>query len=303
MPRIPTTEQRVDALTALSERLYPAVDQIVDGETRARRTIRLGTRVVTQTLENTFGIGTAGNMWHGFLVQEFQTAGISVSDAEYDTFPQYRERTRQLPTDIVIPPADRELDKRANEYADVRRATLAQNGTLETDASHVLHLAGLALPYAAEYYPELDLRKVAIYILIHDFLEAYVGDEASFGLTDAQNAEKAAREAAAFPEFERELGGNYPKLVKLVHDYENLVDDEAKYVKTFDKLDPGFTQFANGGHQLKAKYNIKSRQEHLDKASLTTNRMTAYNAPFSLVMKDREELMHRIGLVTWPESD
>lgn len=303
MPRIPTTEQRVDALTTLSDRLYPAVDQIVDDETRARRTLRLGVRVVAHTLEETFGIGTAGNIWHGFLVQEFQAAGISISDPEYDTFPEYRERAQKLPADIIIPPTNLRLDKFANEYADVRRATWAVDGTLETDASHVLHLAGLALPYAAEYYPELDLRKVAIYILIHDILEAYVGDFASFGLTDAENAEKTAREMEAFPLLEHQFGIDYPKLVKLVHDYESLVDDEAKYVKTFDKLDPGFTHFINDGHQLKAKYNIKSQGEHLEKAQLTTDRMTAYNSSYSLVMEDREEMMHRIGLVAWPEAN
>ncbi|MDB5165786.1 MAG: hypothetical protein JWM00_676 [Candidatus Saccharibacteria bacterium] len=301
---IPTTEQRVDALTALSDRIYPVIDQVDErnGETRARRMVRLGMRVVAQTLEESYGAGTAGNVWHSFLVQEFQTAGLSMNDSEYDAFSQYRDRVEKLPTNIIIPPANLHLDELANKYADVERATWAHDQTFETDASHVMHLTGIALPYAAEYYPHLDLRKVALYILIHDIPEAYVGDTPSFGLSDEEIQNKTILEARAFQQLEEEYGSDYPKLVKVVHDYENLADDEAKYVKTFDKLDPGFTHFSNGGHQLIVKYGIRSQQEHLDSSLLTTNRMMAYSSSFSLVLEDREQMMHRIGLATWPES-
>lgn len=297
-----TSEQRVDALIALSDRIYPAIDQVINDETRARRMLRLGIRVVAHTLEETFGVGMAGNRWHGLFVQELERAGLSIDNPVYDLFPAYRTIVNKLPKNIVIPPADHTLDELTNTYADVKRATWAHDMSYETDASHVTHLAGLALPYAAEHYPFLDLRKVAVYILIHDIVEAYVGDTPSFGLSDDAMAEKAVLEAEAMGQLEHEHGTKYPKLVKLVHDYENLVDNEARYVKTFDKLDPGFTHLANGAHQLVALYNITSQQDHLDSVQLTTNRMQAYSSTFPSVMHDRNELVHRVGLAAWPET-
>jgi|GEM_PF-1137336 5'-deoxynucleotidase YfbR-like HD superfamily hydrolase len=303
MPRIPTTEQRVDALMALSDRVYPVIDQTVDNETRARHMLRLGINVVAQTLEDSFGIRHAGNVWHGLMVRELQAGGLSIHDPEYDAWPEYRRQVTKLSISRVAPDYDPSLDVIAQKYADVRRATWAQDGTLETDASHVSHLGSLALPYAAQYYPELDPAKLALYYLVHDIPEYLNGDVASLGMSKAVEAQKDRDEAEAIEELRTTFGPSFPKLIQIIDNYEALVDDESKYIKTFDKLDPGFTHFSNNGYQLTSRYGLTSREAHHAIDASTIKRMERYNSEFPLVMEDRQELTHRVSVATWPETN
>lgn len=303
MPRIPTTEQRVDALIALSDRVYPTIDQIVDDETRARRMLRLGINVVAQTLEDSFGIRHAGNVWHGLMVQELQAGGLSIHDPEYDAWPEYRRQAGKLSISRFVPDYNPQLDIVAQKYADVRRATWAHDGALETDASHVAHFASLALPYAAQYYPELDPAKLALYSLLHDIPEYLNGDVASLGMSKEIEEQKDRDEAEAIEELRTTFGPSFPKLIQIIDNYEALNDDESKYIKTFDKLDPGFTHFSNNGHQLVSRYGLASREAHRAIDAPTIERMSRYNAGFPLVMEDRQELTRRVSIATWPETN
>lgn len=295
------TEQRVNELMHLSDKVYHAIDQEMAGQTRAYRIVQLGIQTVARSLENSYGNGlVAGDMFHSLLARELQNGGI---DKEaYKPWPRYISVLNNLPRAMPISQPDPELNELAHQYATVKRLTVDRTLTnFETDDSHVVHLAAMALPYAAEYYPELDQSKIAIYCLIHDIVEAYAGDVPSLGASKEVMQQKDIDEANALQRIDAEFREPYPRLVQMIHNYENLADDEAKYVKTFDKLDPGFTHHYSSGSVLTKQLGIKSAavfHAHVDEV---TARIEHYAREFPMLLQDRETLTQHIASQTpWP---
>jgi putative hydrolase of HD superfamily len=296
------TRNRADTLIHLSDRIYDAIDTEVDGETRSRRIVTLGVNVVAQMLETSYSHRFPGDHYHQLLVNEMAHGGLTISDRAYDAWPRYKTIVAELPSRPIMVPVDQTLVDLSSQYADVQRATQARDGLYETDARHAAHLSALALPYAAELYPELDQAKIALYCLLHDIVEAYAGDVPSLNMSIEVMRAKQTAEAAAIQQLTREFGDTYPQFVKFVHDYEELTDNEARFVKTFDKLDPSFTQAANGGITLTRDYGIRSAREYLRGIDASTVRMRSYAQDFPEVMADRQELNHRVAEMTdWPE--
>lgn len=296
-----TSELRVDSLIALSDKIYPVIDSEIQGETRARRILRLGIQVVAHTLETAPEYPlVAGDHYHALLRHELSP---TIMPADYAAWPGYAPQLAALPRPQPALILDQPLDSLARAYADVPRGTMSANGEFETDASHAIHLSALALPYAAEYYPEFDQSKIAVYCLIHDLVEAYAGDVLSLGMSKADEARKNRDEAAALRRITNEFSESFPRFVAAIHDYENLVDDEARFVKTFDKVDPSFTHFANHGRALRNSPRITSSDTFRTLIDETTERMRPYSGGFPEVMEDRRELTERIIAITpWNES-
>ncbi len=295
-----TSSERIDHLIELSDQIYPIIDTVAEGQPRARRMLRLGMSVVAESLTHG-SIRYTGDRLHSTLVGELACGGLSHDDTVYRYFPAYLESLSDLPKVRAAPTILPDIDRLAIQYADVTRATVSQNGSLETDASHAIHLASLALPYAAQYHPTLDQAKIALYCLLHDLVEAYVGDVASLGVSDEIMTKKHEAEQRALRQFEQEFHHEHPELVQLVLDYENLVDDEACYVKTFDKLDPGFTHFYSKGSQLVSALNITTPEQFQAAVDQTTRRMQPYSHYFPDLMRDRDTLTDRISDHTsWP---
>lgn len=291
-----TSDMRVDQLIDLSDKIYPTLDQVVDGEARARRIVRHGIQTVARALNTPDQYPhSAGDYYHALLLHELSNGGIRPSD--YAPWPQYQTVIAHLPQPILLSLFDTRLDTLACAYADVRRTTISLSGEDETDASHAIHLGALALPYAAQYHPELDQSKIALYTLIHDIVEAYAGDTPSLGMSKAVAAQKQADEAAALQRITVELSPRFPRFVDLIHAYENLGDDEAKFVKTFDKLDPSFTHFANRGLALRTHHGLTSPDEFWQGIEQTTQRIAPYAGAFP-DLDDRLTLIHRIAQVT-----
>lgn len=136
-----------------------------------------------------------------------------------------------------------------DRFMDVPRATM-RHDRAETDGEHTLRLQFIAVSYAARFHPELDLGKISLYALIHDFVEVYAGDVNSLKASPDAIAQKALTEKAAFGRLEHELGEVWPDLIDRLRRYEELEDPEARFVKCFDKCDPSFTHHANGGQAL-----------------------------------------------------
>ena len=76
-----TSHERAQELVQLSDKVYPAIDQIVNDETRARRMMRLGIQVVALTA----GVGRdyrtgSGDAWIAVQQQELSRGGITTKD-------------------------------------------------------------------------------------------------------------------------------------------------------------------------------------------------------------------------------
>lgn len=279
-----TRAERIDALMAISEQIYPILEQNIGIEIRARKIVRRSFALVATALHTGSTPSQAGALFEGYLAHELRTV-------DYGLYARYCAPAQQ-PSRITVPAAIAEL---ANRYADVLRSTMLADHSFEPDAIHALHLAALAVPYARAHYPELDAHKVALYCLIHDLPEAYVGDTPTFNISDAKLEAKRQAEAEALATFQRDYGDEWPELVRLVHDYEDLVDDEAAFVKSMDKNDPGYTHFRNNAHALKTQHNMKSAKQFKAQADSNIERTLPYASRFHLVLDDKYELTERIA--------
>jgi len=291
-----TSPERVDQLMTLSRPVYEAIEEYVGGEKRSRRILRLGINAVAQHLNSDDSL-PAGEIYQSLLFDQLGRGGVSLS--HYGAWPHYQSRLQTLPS--VSNEKTTDLNDLANKYADVKRATRGADEKRERNATHSIHLSALALPYAAEYHSELDLNKIAVYCLVHDILEAYTGDVPTLGISREAMQEKYDAEEQALKILALEYGMRWPRFVQVVKDYEALADIEARFVKTFDKLDPSFTHFANSGTQLLKQYGYRTADQFLDASHESTKRILEYGADFPDLMSDRNELLFRVAhRVDWP---
>jgi putative hydrolase of HD superfamily len=132
------------------------------------------------------------------------------------------------------------------------RATEHPGGALESDTTHttMLQLSCLiAAPRAG-----LDGVKCAMYALVHDLPESdpeCKDTNTARGLTPAQAAAKAAREAAAIERLTAQLGADSP-VIQLLAEYEAQSTPEARFVRYLDKIMPKLTHMANYGRALRS---------------------------------------------------
>lgn len=264
-----TTIERVDELMRQSDEIYEYIDTIVDDEPRHRRLTRLGINTVAIALRKGKSYSEAGAEFLAVSADTRQAAGP--------------------------------LDFLGNQYADVERATLDLQGKPETDSRHAMHLTYLSVPYAEEYYSELDTGKIAFYDLIHDLVEAEAKDVSSLGITKEQAKIKHQNEMRAIKTLRQKYGKEWPGLIDAIECYEGLDDIEARYTKTFDKLDPGFTHFSNKGFQLIERYNL-TYETFLQTIGQSTLRMATYSGEFPQLLRDREELHRRVAEVTFKKA-
>lgn len=158
---------------------------------------------------------------------------------------------------ITVPTLD--LD-RALQIADlalalgrVNRATRHPDGLrAETDTDHTVMLMLLAVDVVSTMYDapglvHIDLRRVMLFALVHDLVEAYAGDVVSIDLTEEQRAEKARREAEALARIASDLPGWIPDLIEA---YERQDSVEARLVHYLDKVVPKLTHVLNRGATL-----------------------------------------------------
>jgi putative hydrolase of HD superfamily len=121
------------------------------------------------------------------------------------------------------------------QFQDVIRAFYLPRGAKENDVEHSYHLAmmGWYLNSAGELGYDTD--KVIKYALLHDLVEAYVGDVHAFDEEGRRGKEE--RERAAILRFEAE----FPEagdMVPIMRDYMSHADPEAEFVYALDKLMP-----------------------------------------------------------------
>lgn len=297
MPTQNTSPERIDHLMALDARATPVLYERTGGEFRHRSMLRHGINLIATGLHSN-GEHTTGDELQSFLLSQLGRGGITMY--AFSSWPSFQNQALLLPPAPTI--IDQPFNDFANQYGDVMRQTINIEGKRERNSAHAVHLATLALPYASEYYPELDQAKITLYCWVHDILEAYTGDVPSHGLTPEANTRKEADDVRALERLIMTYGKRWPEFVQLVGDYEHRVDPESRFVKTFDKLDPGYTHFNNNGQQLRDYYHHKSADSFLKKVADDTARIQPYGNEFPQVMEDRLELTRRIIQVTrWAE--
>lgn len=295
------TLARVRRQQELSDAVYEAIDSPLENGTPRHRVILqdcLG--VLATTLERSEDYGYAGNQAHRRLLDHLANGGLYTSNRVYEPYPDYRAYATGVRATKFRPSIapDTDLAHVFARYADTQRGTRDTTGAQETNSRHVTHVASMAVPYANAEYPDLDSSLITSYALIHDILEWRIGDTVSVNLSAEAYAQKQHDEADELPILIDVFERRYPKLIQLVENYESLADDEARFVKSFEKLDPGYTHFHNQGialHELGIDTPEKFWQAH----HATTRRMSGYALNFPALMADRDARAEMIQAVTW----
>lgn len=294
-------EKRTDELVRLSQDIYHHARRKdkEHGRERSQQVLRIGIQIVARTLEDSYGNGLLA----GERLQSHVFDSLKAKKA-LDPWPSYKEHLAGLPRGRRLVSIDPDLDHIAKRYAMTMRKTMNLDGSFETDATHVVHMLGMSLPYAVTYYPDLDPAKVALYSLVHDLPEAYAKDTSSLGRSPEETASQHARESEAMRRIEKEIGGRYPKLIDAYWSYAEQSDDETKFTKSFDKLDPKFNSLYTFGRSLVGYHQLTSaRYEELANQEFETMSAT-YGRDYHDLTRIQQELTRRvIGVTPWREID
>ncbi len=137
-----------------------------------------------------------------------------------------------------------EFSKLILKFQDVQRAFYLPRGDRENDVEHSYHLAMMAWYLNGTGQLGLNTDLIIQYSLVHDLVEAYVGDVHAFD--EIARIGKFAREAAAVEQFATdfpEAGG----MVPIMRSYMSHDDSEARFVYALDKLMPMIMIYLDDG--------------------------------------------------------
>lgn len=138
----------------------------------------------------------------------------------------------------------------ASKLAQERR-TMVQNpdGRPENVSEHSHMVAMVAEALAEQFFPELDSTKVASYGVIHDIVEAYIGDTPTFDISVQGMHDKEALERLGLEQLKKEYA-HLPKFAARIERYEQQEEPEARFVRMVDKLMPLLIHIYDSGSGL-----------------------------------------------------
>ncbi|HUB93773.1 MAG TPA: HD domain-containing protein [Verrucomicrobiae bacterium] len=107
-------------------------------------------------------------------------------------------------------------------------------GRHENDAEHSWSLALFACALASYVNPKMDVGKIAQFAIVHDLVEVHAGDTSNFA-AESERATKDEREQIAFQRLQSDLAA-FPWLLESIESYERQTSEEARFVKSIDKM-------------------------------------------------------------------
>jgi len=187
-------------------------------------------------------------------------------------------------TSIVL-----ELGGMAMKFAQVDRAPLYTDTHAENDSEHSFMLALVANELATKLYPEeLDAGKVTQYSIVHDLIETITGDVATFHYSAEDMELKQQREHAALEELLNTLP---PHTAKLLFQYEQQQEPEARFVRAVDKLLPVAVDILGSGEKLMQEtYGVTTDEQLLQSHEKLHNRIATSFKEFPAIVDSHQLL-------------
>lgn len=115
----------------------------------------------------------------------------------------------------------------------------------ENDAEHSWSLALMACMLAPHVDASLDVGKICQFAVVHDLVEVHAGDTSAFA-SEEDHQTKEEREHAATQKIAADFA-QFPWLVETLEEYERQESDEARFVRSIDKLVPLFFDYIHEG--------------------------------------------------------
>lgn len=185
----------------------------------------------------------------------------------------------------------------AHVYSRVKRATKMPDGSYETDGDHAVQLQLVALAYVTKYHPEIDAGRLTIYLLLHDIIEAIVGDISTLGADEAFLRAKDERETSGMSEL-RAIFRDFPIVIVYLDDYEQIRDSEAALGKGLDKLMPGYSHIDNGGEVIRTQ-GIHTYEQIVQGTAAADRRLEQYASAYQDVIIMRKVQHRRVARVAF----
>jgi putative hydrolase of HD superfamily len=130
------------------------------------------------------------------------------------------------------------------QFQDVIRAFYLPRGAKENDVEHSYHLAMMAWYVNSAGDLGLSTDLLIRYALLHDLVEAYVGDVHAFD--EAGRRGKEERERSAIVRFQAEFP-DASDMVPVMRNYMERSDPESRFVFSLDKLMPMIMIYLDNG--------------------------------------------------------
>lgn len=128
--------------------------------------------------------------------------------------------------------------KKIEKLKFVEREIYLSNGRKENSAEHSWHVTMFLILFDRDLPKKLDRIKMLKMALMHDLVEVYAGDTFAFDKSGKKQRKiKLELESAKklFSQLPNDLSKEFNNLFL---DYENSKSDEAKFVQSFDKIQP-----------------------------------------------------------------
>lgn len=164
----------------------------------------------------------------------------------------------------------------------------------ENDAEHSWSIALMACLLAPHIDASLDVGKVCQFAIVHDLAEVYAGDTTVFDAEEEQQT-KEEREHAALQKIARDFA-HFPWLVETLKQYELQETQEARFVRSIDKLVPLFFDYISGGlYYRENKHTLEDFVKYMrrprEKAKIHPGAFL-YHEEAIAVLLSRPELFH-----------
>lgn len=186
-----------------------------------------------------------------------------------------------------------ELGKLILDFAKVNRISYHEDGIRpESDTDHTVMLGVIACAFASEFRKDLDVGLIAQLAFVHDLVEAYAGDTAHFGgrMSEEVKKDKEKRESDALAKIKSQFANYFPWVHEMIEKYERLDSNEAKFLKSLDKVMPKINVVLNKGVTLRgAGYDKESAEIMLREQSEKMK---------STYAKDHKEVMELFDLIS-----
>ena len=142
-------------------------------------------------------------------------------------------------------------------FPEERMPTAHPDGRHENVSEHSHMLAKVAYVVACDMYPHLDRGKVVLYAVLHDDVEAYVGDTPTDRITPKGRAIKKELETAGIEQLVKEWAHLAPEYAVHVSLYEAQEDAEARFVRVVDKIMTLLIHLPNDGKELQKNWSFE----------------------------------------------
>jgi len=161
----------------------------------------------------------------------------------------------------------------------------------ENDAEHSWSLALIACMLAQQIDDKLDTGMICQFAVVHDLAEVHAGDTSAFAKDDDHQT-KEEREHQALKRIKKDFA-HLPWIGKMLEAYERQDTEEARFVRSIDKMIPLFQDYISEGVYYRENKHtqedfVRFMQRQRDKAKIHPGAFAYHEEIFEVLLAHPE---------------